>query len=113
MPGRGHVLLGARSEHHWIRSREIERYAAGQVKVLLAGRERERRRFCNLAGMRQWSEAIIGTLKSQLSLQRHSERAPAEVFTRVAQRLFAMAVCIWHDWSAGTTGQRSLPAYAH
>ncbi len=45
--------------------REMERYAAGQVKVLLARPDRkdERRRVGNLAGMRQWIEAIIGTLK--------------------------------------------------
>jgi hypothetical protein len=95
--------------------REMERYAADQVKVLLARPDRkdERRRFGNLAGMRQWIEAIIGTLKGQLDLERHGGRTPAGVFTRVAQRLLAMAVCIWHNWSAATTGQRSLTAYDH
>ena len=41
--------------------REMERYAAGQIKVLLARPDRkdEKRRFGNLAGMRQWIEAII------------------------------------------------------
>jgi hypothetical protein len=45
--------------------REMERYAAGQIHVLLARPDRkgEKRRFGNLAGMRQWVEAIIGTLK--------------------------------------------------
>jgi hypothetical protein len=95
--------------------REMERYAADQVHVLLARPDRkdERRRFGNLAGMRQWIEAIIGTLKGQLGLERHGGRTPAGVFTRVAQRLLAMATCIWHNWSTSTTGQRSLIAYDH
>ncbi len=63
--------------------------------------------------MRQWIEAIIGTLKGQLDLERHGGRTPAGVFTRVAQRLLAMAAFIWHNWSAATTGQRSLTAYDH
>jgi hypothetical protein len=50
--------------------RERERYAADQVKVLLARPDRkdERRRSGNLAGMRQWIEAIFDTLKDQLAL---------------------------------------------
>jgi hypothetical protein len=46
--------------------RDMERYAAEQVHVLLARPDRkdERRRFGNLAGMRQWIEAIIGTSKT-------------------------------------------------
>jgi hypothetical protein len=45
--------------------REMEHYAADQVHVLLARPDRkdERRRFGNLAGMRQWIEVIIDTLK--------------------------------------------------
>jgi Transposase DDE domain len=95
--------------------REMERYAADQVKVLLARPDRkdERRRFGNLAGMRQWIEAIIDTLKGQLDLERHGGRTPAGVFTRIAQRLLALAACIWHNWSASTTAGRSLIAYDH
>jgi hypothetical protein len=46
--------------------REMERYAADQVKVLLARPDRkdERRRFGNLAGMRQWVEAIFDTSRT-------------------------------------------------
>jgi hypothetical protein len=60
---------------------EMERYAADQIHVLLARPDRkdERRRFGNLAGMRQWIEAIIGTLKDQLGLERHGIRIPAGV----------------------------------
>jgi hypothetical protein len=49
----------------------LEHYAADQVKVLLARPDRkdeEKRRFSNLAGMRQWIEAIFDTLKDQLAL---------------------------------------------
>jgi hypothetical protein len=93
--------------------REMERYAADQVHVLLARPDRkdERRRFGNLAGMRQWIEAIIGTLKDHLSLEQHRGRTPAGVFARVAQRLLAMAACIWHDWHINPTGKRSLINY--
>jgi hypothetical protein len=95
--------------------REMEHYAADQVHVLLARPDRtdERRRFGNLAGMRQWIEAIIGTLKDQLHLERHGGRTPAGVFTRVAQRLLAMAACIWHDWRLNPAGKRSLINYDH
>jgi len=95
--------------------REMERYAADQVKVLLVRPDRkdERRRFGNLAGMRQWIEAIFDTLKGQLDLERHGGRTPSGVFTRVAQRLLAMAACIWHNWQTGAPELRSLIAYDH
>jgi hypothetical protein len=95
--------------------REMERYAADQVKVLLVRPDRkdERRRFGNLAGMRQWIEAIFGTLKGQLDLERHGGRTPAGVYARVAQRLLAMAACIWHNWQTGAAELRSLIAYDH
>jgi hypothetical protein len=83
-------------------------YAAGPPD-----RKHARRRLGNLAGVRQWTEAIIGTLKGQPGLERHGGRTPARVFTRIAQRLLAMAACIWHNWPATTTGQRSLTAHDH
>jgi hypothetical protein len=95
--------------------REIEHYAADQVKVLLARPDRkdERRRFGNLAGMRQWAEAIFGTLKDQLALERHGGRTPAGVYARIAQRLPALAAAIWHNWRTGASDKRSLIAYNH
>jgi hypothetical protein len=63
--------------------------------------------------MRQWVEAIFDTLKDQLSLERHGGRTPAGVFTRIAQRLLALAATIWHNWRIGATGKRSLIAYDH
>jgi hypothetical protein len=58
--------------------REVERYAAGQVKVLLARPDRkdEPRRYGNLGGMRQWIESVNDTLKEQLDLERHGGRTP-------------------------------------
>jgi len=76
-------------------------------------RKDERRRFGNLAGIRQWVEAIIGTLKDQLHLERHGGRTPAGVFTRIAQRLLAMAACIWNNWRTSPEGKRSLISYDH
>jgi Transposase DDE domain len=95
--------------------REMERYAADQVKVLLARPDRkdERRRFGNLGGMRQWIESVNDTLKGQLDLERHGGRTPAGVYTRIAQRLLALAAAIWHNWRTGADDLRSLIAYDH
>ena len=94
--------------------REIERYAADQVKVLLACPDRKDKphRFGSVGGMRQWIESVNDTLKGQLDLERHGGRTPAGVFTRIAQRLLAMAACIWHNWTIGAS-LRSLTAYDH
>ncbi|HKS45506.1 MAG TPA: IS982 family transposase, partial [Amycolatopsis sp.] len=53
------------------------------------------------------------TLKGQLDLERHGGRTPAGVFTRIAQRLLAMAAGIWHNWETGVTRKRSLTAFDH
>ena len=95
--------------------REMERYAADQARVLLARPDRkdEKRRFGNLAGMRQWIEAIFGTLKDQLSLERHGNRTPAGIYARTAQRMLALAAAIWHNYQTGAADKRSLIAYDH
>jgi Transposase DDE domain len=95
--------------------REMERYAAGQIHILLARPDRkdEPRRFGNLGGMRQWIESVNDTLKGQLDLERHGGRTPAGVYTRIAQRLLALAAAIWHNWATGATSLRSLTAYDH
>jgi hypothetical protein len=95
--------------------RELERYASGQVKVLLARPDRrdEPRRYGNLGGMRQWVESVYDTCKDQLSLERHGGRTPEGVFARIAQRLLALAAAIWHNWTVRTTDLRSLIAYDH
>ena len=94
----------------------IERFAADITGVLLARPDRKdakKRRFGNLAGMRQWIEAIFDTLKDQLNLEGHHGRTPAGVFARIAQRLLALATTIWHNWTINAQVKRSLIAYDH
>jgi hypothetical protein len=67
----------------------------------------------NLGGVRQWIESVNQTLKGQLDLEQHGGRTPAGVFTRVAQRLLAMAAGIWRNWMTGVTSKRSLIAFDH
>jgi hypothetical protein len=95
--------------------RELERYAAEEVKVPLVRPDRkdERHRYGNLGGMRQWVESVYDTAKDQLSLERHGARTAEGVFARIGQRLLALTACIWHNWSVRTTGLRSLIDYDH
>jgi hypothetical protein len=67
----------------------------------------------NLGGVRQWIESVNQTLKGQLDLEAHGGRTPTGVFTRIAQRLLALAAGIWHNWTTGVTSKRSLTAYDH
>jgi hypothetical protein len=46
-------------------------------------------------------------------LPRHGARTPHGVFTRVAQRLLALAAVIWHNWATDAPDKRSLIAYDH
>jgi hypothetical protein len=94
--------------------REIE----GQITALGASllrpdRHDEPHRHGNLGGVRQWIESVYGTLKGQLGLERHGGRTPHGVFTRIAQRLLALAAAIWHNWATGAPDKRSLTAYDH
>jgi len=63
--------------------------------------------------MRQWIESVNDTLKGRLDLARHGGRTPAGVFTRIAQRLLAMAAAIWHNRQTSADDLRSLIAYDH
>jgi hypothetical protein len=61
-----------------------------QLRVLLVHSDRKdakERRYGDLAGIRQWIEAIYDTCKDQLNLGRHGGRTPAGVTARIAQRL--------------------------
>jgi hypothetical protein len=53
----------------------------------------------------------VTDFKNQLGLERHGGRVPAGLWARIAQRLLAMAACIWHNWAAGEPVRRSLTAY--
>lgn len=84
-----------------------------QLRLLRPDRKDETYACGNLGGVRQWIESVNQTLKSQLGLEQHGGRTPAGVFTRVAQRLLAMAAGIWHNWETGATSKRSLIAFDH
>ena len=83
------------------------------LRLLRPDRKDETYRNGNLGGVRQWIESVNQTLKGQLDLEDHDARTPAGVFTRIAQRLPAMATGIWHNWTTGVTTKRSLTAYDH
>jgi hypothetical protein len=83
------------------------------LRLLRPDRKDETYRNGNLGGVRQWIESVNQTLKGQLDLERHGARTPHGVFTRVAQRLLAMAAGIWHNWETGVTSKRSLTAFDH
>ena len=53
----------------------------------------------------------IGLAVSQLDLERHGGRATEGIYARIAQRLLAMAACIWHNWAIGELVKRSLTGY--
>ena len=83
------------------------------LRLLRPDRRDETYPHGNLGGVRQWIESVNQTLKGQLDLEGHGGRTPEGVFTRVAQRLLAMATGIWHNWTTGVTSKRSLIAYDH
>jgi hypothetical protein len=76
-------------------------------------REDEPDRFGNLGGVRRWIEAIIDTLKDQLSLEGHGAHTIQGVWIRVAQRLLALVTGVWFNWQLGAPVKRSLVAYDH
>ena len=83
------------------------------LRLLRPDRKDETYRNGHLGGVRQRIESVNQTLKGQLDLERHGGRTPHGVFTRVAQRLLAMAAGIWHNWSSGLTSKRSMIAFDH
>jgi hypothetical protein len=114
------------NNHHLIRNSQIlladKGFSGAEFKALTESmtlrllrpdRKDETYRNGNLGGVRQWIESVNQTLKSQLGLERHAGRTPYGVFTRVAQRLLAMAAGIWHNWQTDVTSKRSLIAYDH
>jgi hypothetical protein len=83
------------------------------LHLLRPDRKDETYRNGNLGAVRQRIESVNQTLKGQLDLEAHGGRTPHGVFTRVAQRLLAMATSIWHNWNTGLTSKRSLIAFDH
>jgi hypothetical protein len=94
-------------------SADFEACVAGMGATLVRpDRKNEPPRFGSLGGMRQWVESIIDTLKGQMGLEGHGGRTLAGVYTRVAQRLCALAAAIWFNWQIHDPG-RHLTAYDH
>jgi hypothetical protein len=95
-------------------SRALEQLVAGYgARLLRPDRKDEPYRLGSLGRIRQWIESLFDTLKGQLSLQQHGGRTQAGVYVRVAQRLLALAACVWFNWQADAPGKRSLVAYDH
>ena len=67
------------------------------LRLLRPDRKDETYTHGNLGGIRQRIESVNQTLKGQVDLQQHGGRTPAGVFTRITQRLLAMAAGIWHN----------------
>jgi hypothetical protein len=112
--------------HHLIRTGQIllaDKGFAGKdfkqftetmgLRLLRPDRKDETYTNGNLGRVRQWIESVNQTLKGQLSLEDHGGRTVAGVFTRIAQRLLALAAGIWHNWTTDVTRKRSLTAYDH
>ena len=82
------------------------------AQLVRPDRKNERPRFGALGGIRQWIESVNDTLKGQFSLERHGAHTPEGVWTRVCQRVLALAAGCWHNWLVGQPG-RGFTAYDH
>ena len=113
-------------DHHLIRSGQVllaDKGFAGKafaattaemgLRLLRPDRKDQTYTNGNLGGVRQWIESVNHTLKGQLGLEKHGSRTTRGVFTRVAQRILAMAAGIWLNWNTGRHAKRSLIAYDH
>jgi hypothetical protein len=105
----GELVIGDKG----LAGREFEQHVTSLGATFLRpDRADEQPRIGPLAGLRQWIESVIDTLKGQLSLEHHGGRTPQGVFVRVAQRLLALAAAIWHNHQHGQPS-RNLTAYDH
>lgn len=82
------------------------------ARLLRPDRKDEPHRHGSLGPIRQWIESVIDTLKGQLSLEHHGAHTIEGLAVRVAQRLLALAACLWHNWQIHQPG-RHLTAYDH
>jgi hypothetical protein len=87
--------------------------ADGRICLLRPARQGEPERAGTrfFKPLRQVIESINDTFKGQLDLERHGGRTTEGIYTRIAQRLLAMAACIWHNWATAEPVKRSLTAY--
>jgi hypothetical protein len=107
----GQVILGDKG----FAGKDFEAFVAEDLgaHLIRPDRTNEPTRHGTLTRCRQWIEAVIDTLKSQLTLEDHGGRTLAGVYARVGARLLALAAGIWHNWRTGAPAKRSLIAYDH
>jgi hypothetical protein len=111
----GEVILGDKG----FAGQELEGIVASlDAQLIRPDRKDEKPRFGKLGGIRQWIESINDTLKGQLSLEEHGGHIPEGVWTRVCQRVLALAAGVWHNWLLWEAGQIDTPgrhftAYDH
>lgn len=93
---------------------EADLAARGARLLMPAYRNRRPRPGTHLIkAVRQLIEAVNGTLKGQLDLERHHGRTLEGVAARIAQRVLALTAVIWHNNRTGQSIPRSLIAYDH
>lgn len=107
----GQIILGDKG----FAGRDFEQFITTELgaHLIRPDRQNEKPRFGKLARARQWIEAVVDTLKGQLTLEHHGGRTLTGVYARIAARLLAMAAAIWHNWRIGAPTKRSLIAYDH
>ena len=81
--------------------------AADRFRPALTGRRPAATRTCSRASSRSPPAAVFRSTERL----RPSPRTTEGLYARIAQRLLAMAVCIWHGWAAGEPVKRSLVAH--
>lgn len=80
-------------------------------RLLRPDRKDEPQRHGSLAAVRQWIEAVFGTCKGQLGLERHGARTLPGLGARIGLRLLALAAGLWHNHLTQQPG-RHLAAYS-
>lgn len=107
----GQIILGDKG----FAGRDFEQFITTELgaHLIRPDRQNEKPRFGKLARARQWIEAVVDTLKGQLTLEHHGGRTLTGVYARIAARLLAMSAAIWHNWRIGAPTKRSLIAYDH
>jgi len=85
------------------------------IELLRPSFKREKKRSGEpmLKKVRQLIESVNDTLKGQLDLEQHGGRTFEGAAIRVAQRVLALAVGVWHNNKIGAPVTRSLIAYDH
>ena len=83
--------------------------ASLDAQLIRPDRKDEPKRFGKLGAVRQWIESINDSLKGQLSLEDHGGHIPEGVWTRICQRLLALAAGIWHNWLLWDAHQINTP----